>query len=350
MEKISRRAFVKKLVINGAVLSFGDVIFHSPLKALAGGKYDIGECKSIKVKCISELPCFDNKMNIKTIMNAGGLTTNQWKIPWVPENSAGSCTLIDMEALDGTHHKFLLDVGWSISYMDQCFKREGVDTMLKKGEIEAVLISHEHIDHFWGLESVLKHNPNIKIYIPDTFYPEALKFLKGAEFPESGARNLIPHTGKLIQFKPGTVNKIYEGCAAVGFDVPVGVRCQGEQSLYFNVKGKGIVCVSGCCHQGILNMAEFAWENIAGGKNMFGIYGGLHITMFGNLTKEKEEIIKGMAKYGFEKVACNHCTGIEAVKKMVELGYPVVRGTGRFGSWTDLYVGNGDEVFFGIES
>jgi hypothetical protein len=48
-----------------------------------------------------------------------------------------------------------------------------------------------------------------------------------------------------------------------------------------------------------------------------------------------------MGKYDFKKVAANHCTGIPAVKKMVELGYPVVKGTGRFGSKSDLVVGNG---------
>ncbi len=54
-----------------------------------------------------------------------------------------------------------------------------------------------------------------------------------------------------------------------------------------------------------------------------------------------------MAKYNFQKVACNHCTGEVAVKRMIELGYPVVRGSGSRGSKSDLYVGNGDEVFFG---
>lgn len=31
---------------------------------------------------------------------------------------------------------------------------------------------------------------------------------------------------------------------------------------------------------------------------------------------------------------------------MTSLGYPMVKGTGRFGSETDLYVGNGDTVTF----
>ena len=30
---------------------------------------------------------------------------------------------------------------------NECFKREGVDKMLKSGEIEFVFISHEHLDH-----------------------------------------------------------------------------------------------------------------------------------------------------------------------------------------------------------
>jgi len=49
----------------------------------------------------------------------------------------------------------------------------------------------------------------------------------------------------------------------------------------------------------------------------------------------------------FQKIACNHCTGLAAVQRMIQLGYPVVRGTGHLGSKSDLYVGNGDEVIFG---
>ena len=80
---------------------------------------------------------------------------------------------------------------------------------------------------------------------------------------------------------------------------------------------------------------------------MYGIYGGLHIAPFGPLRPNQEELVSGMAKYDFKRIAANHCTGLPAVQKMIELGYPVVRGTGRLGSKSDLYVGNGDEVSFG---
>jgi 7,8-dihydropterin-6-yl-methyl-4-(beta-D-ribofuranosyl)aminobenzene 5'-phosphate synthase len=85
----------------------------------------------------------------------------------------------------------------------------------------------------------------------------------------------------------------------------------------------------------------------AGGDAMYGVYGGLHIAPFGPINPEREHLITGMAEYKFQKVACNHCTGLAAVQKMVELGYPLVKGTGRFGSVSDMYVGAGDEVVFG---
>jgi len=346
MKEINRRDFVKSVVLGGTVLGLGGIGLHRPLAALASGKYDIGQCKSVKIKCVSELGWYDTKKLVEQMKAAGGPKTNQWGIPWDPKNAAGSCSLIDMESLDGRHHKILLDTGWDNQYMDACFKREGIDRMLKDGEIEALFISHEHLDHYWGLETALKYNPKIKIFIPSTFYPEGMHFLQGAEFIRPRARNGIAHQGKLVRLEPGHINKLYEGCAGVAFDLPIVIRVRGEESLYFNVKDKGIVCVTGCCHQTILTFADFAREKIAGAEKMYGVYGGLHIAPFGPLDPKGEQIVKGMGKYNFQKVACNHCTGLAAVEKMIELGYPVVRGTGSHGSKSDLYVGNGDEVIF----
>jgi 7,8-dihydropterin-6-yl-methyl-4-(beta-D-ribofuranosyl)aminobenzene 5'-phosphate synthase len=300
VSELNRREFIKSLAVGGAVLGLGGIMVHKPLEALASGKYDIGQCKSVRVKCISELGWFDTKKLGGQMMAAGGPKTSQWIIPWDPKNAAGSCSLVDMESLDGRHHKFLLDAGWNHDYMDECFKREGIDKMLKSGEIEFVFISHEHLDHLWGLQTVLKYNPKIKIFIPETFYPEGMHLIKGAEFITPGASNRIPHQGKLVQLKVGHINKLYEGCAGVAFDLPIVIRVRGEQSLFFNVKDKGLVCVTGCCHQSILTLADFGQQKIAGGDTMYGVY-----------------------------------------------GYPVVQGTGSNGSKSNLYVGNGDEVTFG---
>jgi 7,8-dihydropterin-6-yl-methyl-4-(beta-D-ribofuranosyl)aminobenzene 5'-phosphate synthase len=347
MAEINRRDFIKAVAIGGAVLGLESAVFHDNVQAAGTNeKFDIGQCKSVRVKCVSEVGWYDDNKIVRDMKQAGGFHTDQWIIPWDSKNAAGACTLVDMEALDGTRHKFLLDCGWDNEYMDACFKREGIDRMLKNGEIEFLMISHEHLDHYWGLETVLKYNSRIPIYIPSTFNPAGIYFLMGAEFKTPHARNRIPHQGKLIKLKPGEINKLYEGCAATNFDCRSLVGARGEESFYFNVKDKGIVCVTGCCHQSILTFGEFAQNKIVGGENMYGLYGGLHIAPLGPMNPEREHIVKGMAKFNFKKIACNHCTGLVAVKKMIELGYPIIKGTARNGSKSDLYIGNGDEVIF----
>ena len=347
MKDISRRDFVKTVAIGGASLSLGSAVFYKPLEALASGKYDIGQCKSLKITCVSETGWHDDKNLVGTIKGGKGPRESQWEKPWDPQNSAGSCSLIDVELLDGSHHKFLLDTGWNKYYMDKVFKREGVDKMLKNNEIEFLIISHEHLDHYWALETTLKYNPYIKMIIPSTFYPEGMHFLDGATFNKCNAANRIPHQGELVKLKLGTINKLYPGVAAVNFDCNPIVRIRGEESLYFNVKDKGMVCVTGCCHQNTITFADFAAKKIKGGDNMYGIYGGLHIAAFGPIDPKRDFIIKEMGKFNFKKIACNHCTGLAAVERMVELGYPLVKGTARYGTRSDLYVGNGDSVEFG---
>ena len=59
MKELSRREFVKAVSIGGVVLGLGGIALHKPLKALASGKYDIGQCKSVRIKCISELGWYD---------------------------------------------------------------------------------------------------------------------------------------------------------------------------------------------------------------------------------------------------------------------------------------------------
>jgi hypothetical protein len=59
--ELNRREFIKSLAVGGAVLGLGGIMVHKPLEAQASGKYDIGQCKSVRVKCISELGWFDTK-------------------------------------------------------------------------------------------------------------------------------------------------------------------------------------------------------------------------------------------------------------------------------------------------
>jgi 7,8-dihydropterin-6-yl-methyl-4-(beta-D-ribofuranosyl)aminobenzene 5'-phosphate synthase len=299
-------------------------------------RIDIGQCGGVKIRCISETSWFDTNQLLTDIKDAGGLSTSQYSVNWTEKNSGGYCALVEVEALDNTTAKrFLLDAGWNPSWMDSCLIREGVDQMLRKREIDFVFISHEHMDHFWGLPVILKYYPDIKIVVPVTFHPEGKDLIR---------RN--GHKGELVEVETDKLHLLFPGCASVTFDLPIIIGVRGEHGLFFNIKDKGMVTVTGCCHMGVLNLMRYGQENIQGDLRPYGLYGGLHICPFEQWDAKMDSVIAELAAMKLEMVAANHCTGVITIEKMLEAGIPVVRGNARHGSKSDLYVGNGDEVVF----
>jgi len=384
--KINRRDFLKGAatgILGGAVLGMGlfsyspwSKTYFSPIKRKL---VDIGTCKSVKVTNLSETSWFENSILMGDIKGAGGLLVNQYSYNWPPfgdgtglgkgsyekgiarikhllphdideawavteglsvnpNNAGGFACLIEVEELSGNKRKFLLDSGWSYKWMDECFKREGIDEMLRNREIEALIISHEHFDHFWGVPVTYKYDPTITTYIPEGFYPEGLQYIK-----DSG------HQGKVITIKPG-LNPLIPGLSTYVFAVPIICRVYGEQAIFANVKDHGLVSITGCCHFGIIQFSETAFREIKYEKDqLYGIYGGLHISPFEDWDPKYDDLVLALGKYDFQKIGCNHCTGLLCAKKFVDAGYPVVRGTAQYRSRETVYLGNGDRIGFGIE-
>ena len=298
---------------------------------------DIGAVKRLKVLCISETGWRDTATLLADIKAAGGVNTSQYKIAWPPfgdlhpENAAGSSALIEVQALNGTVHKFLFDTGWNADWMERRFAEEGIDALLQRGEIECLVISHEHFDHFWGIEATLKHCPDLTVYVPQGFHDEGFALIERAG-----------HTGDVIVVEAGAPLRLFAGVALVHFDMKTLGQVQGENVLYFNVAGKGLAMATGCGHGGVTELLDYARGSFAGGEQIHAVYGGLHISPFDDWDEERDETIQKLAAYGIERLGCNHCTGERAVRKMIEAGMPVVRGSARHGSKTDLYLGNGD--------
>jgi 7,8-dihydropterin-6-yl-methyl-4-(beta-D-ribofuranosyl)aminobenzene 5'-phosphate synthase len=319
----------------------------APTPWSAGERIDFGACRSLKVTCVSETGWADNSEILEDIDVSGGALTSQWRIPWREANARGSCSLLEFEGLDGERRRLLMDAGWSRDYMRERLAATGVAQSIAAGEVEALFLTHEHMDHLFGVQAVLELKPDITIYIPSTFHAEAERFLRGEAVPAAHADNAVAARGEILRLEPGGVHVLAPGVAAVGFDLPIILGVAGEQSLYVNVEGQGLVAATGCGHHSLERIVEFARERLARGDQLYGLYGGLHIAPFGALTSDQADRVRRMGDYGFRRIGCNHCTGLAAVELMVELGLPVVRGTGRDGSKSDLYVGNGDTVTFG---
>ncbi len=303
---------------------------------------DIGALRRLTIRCISETGWFDTATVFGDIKDAGGAEIDQYTIPWPPfgalhpDNAAGFSALLEAEAINGTVRRLLFDTGWNPAWMDRRFAEEGIDEMLRQGQIEALIISHEHFDHFWGIGSTLQHCPGITVYVPEGFHPAGF-----AHVQQQG------HTGKIVTVTTDQPLVLFPGLALVGFPMHTLLKVDGENVLYANLQDRGMAMVTGCGHGGVLNLLDYARRTFRGGERIHAIYGGLHISPLEDWDESREQVIGALSGYGIDKVACNHCTGRTAVEKMLERGLPVVRGTARNGSQTNLFVGNGDVLELG---
>jgi len=135
-------------------------------------------------------------------------------------------------------------------------------------KIDFVFISHLHGDHTGGLPGILKINPDLTVYKPDSFS-------KSTEIT-----NKVWTTGPL-------------GTSII------------EQSLIINFE-QGLIIITGCAHPGIVNIIKKA-------KEMFPdqivnlVIGGFHLS--GASDSELQSIINDFKNLGVKKVAPCHCSG-----------------------------------------
>ena len=80
-----------------------------------------------------------------------------------------------------------------------------------------------------------------------------------------------------------------------------------DRAVVFNVKGKGLVVISGCAHAGIINTILYA-QRISGIINTYAVMGGFHLA-----GKEYENRIdqtaKELERISPKLIVPSHCTG-----------------------------------------
>jgi 7,8-dihydropterin-6-yl-methyl-4-(beta-D-ribofuranosyl)aminobenzene 5'-phosphate synthase len=154
--------------------------------------------------------------------------------------------------------------------------------------IDCVVISHNHWDHFGGLEAILKA-AQVECWIP------------GSAAEELGARV------KAAGGKPRLVKDRVELCPGVWSTGEMGSAIR-EQGLVIDAK-PGPVLVAGCAHPGIVDMAERA--KLQSGRPPYLVLGGFHLG--GTPAPEVEQVIRELKTLGVSRVGPAHCTGDEAI-------------------------------------
>jgi 7,8-dihydropterin-6-yl-methyl-4-(beta-D-ribofuranosyl)aminobenzene 5'-phosphate synthase len=242
----------------------------------------------------------------------------------------GISLLVDVFS-DLDHHQILFDAGWF--GITVSFNLETLGTNLDN--VEAVVLSHGHVDHFGGLlglyrDRLIPRDAPLIVH-PDVFHQRYLEVAgQLGRFPQL-TRAPFNHLGVKIQenktplllgadsvLVTGEVERVtdFEKGFPAGRKLEEGkikpdIAVMDEQAIVLNVEGKGLVILTGCGHQGIINTITYA-QKLTQEIRVYFVMGGLHLTgpLFEPLI---DRTIAEMKKFSPRVVVPTHCSGWKAI-------------------------------------
>lgn len=229
-------------------------------------------------------------------------------------------------------HVVLLDAGVSAT----CFFHNARFLNVDLSQVEAVVLSHGHIDHFGALLEFLNRAAK---GMPVVLHPDAF-LLRSLNIPISGRRIDLPRLNEVALTEKRVVLHKVEAASTLASDL---VLISGEvprvtdfekgfpwaeakiddkwvvdpfhddQGVAVKVKGKGLVVISGCSHAGIINTIKHC-QAAAQTSKIHAVLGGFHLTgpIFEPIIGPT---IEEMKKIGPDFVMPMHCTGWQAINQ-----------------------------------
>jgi 7,8-dihydropterin-6-yl-methyl-4-(beta-D-ribofuranosyl)aminobenzene 5'-phosphate synthase len=239
--------------------------------------------------------------------------------------------------LNGKAHAFMFDYG--LDFQGVSKNMELLDLDVRK--LEALGLSHGHFDHYENLISILKHNKarihkGMPLYVGEEAFAHRFVNLPSGRYDPSGLNDLgqlkrdeieALNLVKIVEVKgptpivpgaylTGNIERVtpYEKGSPILF-IKRGDQMEldlfmGEQSLVFNLKGKGLVVLSSCAHAGIVNTVKHA-QKITGINRVHTVIGGFHL--IGAPMEKIQSTIEDIKAVNPDYIVPMHCTGWEAV-------------------------------------
>lgn len=257
----------------------------------------------------------------------------------------GFAALVDLRQ-EGT--RILWDAGISSIALPENMARMKIEPK----SIDAIALSHGHADHTAALTAVIQAmalRPESRDWEPDTSVDEMARYAEGHRVPvvahpaafrerwaqkkKGGWRGPIPPPACLEWEAAGAAVILSEGpyqlgpgCWTTGAvprrsfersgiqkrlkyrqgDVFHTDLTEEDQAIAINVRGKGLVVLSGCAHSGIVNTINQARE-ISGVERVWAVLGGFHLASASD--EEVERTIEEIKKLELRLVSPTHCTG-----------------------------------------
>lgn len=242
----------------------------------------------------------------------------------------GLSLMITLEA-NRSRRTVLMDAGYSSVAVPHNLEILGITL----GAVEAVVLSHGHMDHTGALYPLLDTLPN---KVPLVVHPDAFLEPRYLQLPD-GRRLLFPQkidrtelqqhpailrekkepsllcgdhllvTGeveRITSFERGLPGAMVERNGALEPD-PI----LDDQALVMHLEDRGLVVISGCSHAGIINTILYA-RSLTGVETIHAVLGGFHLTgpYFEQVIPPTIDALQSM---NCALLAPMHCTGWKAI-------------------------------------
>ncbi len=231
----------------------------------------------------------------------------------------------------GRTRTLLFDFGFSTDGAAANAKAMGIDM----GEIEVMVLSHGHSDHFGGFDKLVKMigRDGLELVLHPAAFKQKryLKFAGNfkARFPEVTRRKIertgvrLRETREPLSLLDRNVLYLGEICRRTEFEKGMPHAffmdkgretwdpIEEDTGIAINLKGKGLVVLTGCAHSGIVNTVNHA-RTVTGVNPVHVVMGGFHLAgpAFEPIVgKTIDELKKINPAY----IVPTHCTGRKSV-------------------------------------
>ena len=221
--------------------------------------------------------------------------------------------------IEKSNHVYMSDVGQSGSFADNAAELD-VDL----SQVEVLAISHHHYDHGGGLKRFFEENEDAVVYLhtsPNADYlsvdsPQSVRYIGLDRGLLKDHQGRIKYIDKNQEVSPGfwLITKIPEEYPKphgderlkrqIGTDI---IADPFKHELVTVVEGEnGLVILTGCAHNGVLNMIA-AVKDALPGKPIQAVIGGFHLHHEAEQTVQ--EIGEALLGMDIPRVITGHCTG-----------------------------------------
>jgi 7,8-dihydropterin-6-yl-methyl-4-(beta-D-ribofuranosyl)aminobenzene 5'-phosphate synthase len=320
--RVSRREFMTYSLATGALIAAGDGIMNS---VMADEIVKVSEVDKLMIWVLTDNFYDTNRADTK-------ITKRYRSTPGKSIHAEHGLSYYVETVVDGKVSTCMFDYGLDPVGVLGNIALLGLDI----GKTNAFGLSHGHWDHYLGAISILKQNQSrfaagTPFYVgeeafnrryslrPNTTEAADLGQLMKEDIEKFGLK--VVELKKPAQIIPGAyftgnIERVtnYEKMPAT-LQIKRGEKLEqddmrGEQALFFNVKGKGLVVLSGCAHAGIVNTVKQA-QKVAGMDKLHAVMGGFH------LIHAKPEVIQNtvadIKAMKPDHIVPAHCTGFETI-------------------------------------